>query len=793
MQRRQSSGLPNLRFPLLRWLKQARNSASRKTSAPLLMITALCAISVAQVQTYRCTQGFTPVGVAPVAPILPATLMQSLKTVPNPVIPNGPTGVVRADLADFIANQPASIQLGKALFWEMQAGSDSKTACATCHFKAGIDGRGTNQMNPGANGGWDGFGYGPNYTLASIDFPLTSLPAKDVDNIIGSQGVRMSQFLGFSKSGGEQTSSLADPIFSVGGVNVRQVTGKNTPSAINAVFNHRNFWNGRAQAEFNGNNPFGNRDASARVWVLGSTGSPILIDIHIQNASLASQAVGPPLSSVEMSAVGRTFPDLGHKLLLTKPLAQQKVDPTDSVLGSLADVSTGKGLTTNYTALIQKAFQSKWWNSKKGVTVNGKSYSMMEANFALFWGISVMLYEATLVADSSPMDQYLGTRVFNAGIVDPFTGMPALVSDNPALLDAAVNRLAADGISVTRADILNGLGLFERPVAPPPSYPIPSGFGAGCMGCHVGSETTSASVRNLTGPGVEAADAALKAAGFDLRMERMFLKADWTPPGPLTPVPLGTDAITFDPNTYAVNVISEIIPYPNGISTPISPAIPLPIATYDAGWYNLGVRPTADDIGLGGLDPFGTPLSWTQLFQTTAPGVVKVPGNSLGCPGAGNATFPNILLNPLGFPLLSGPLLSGEASDVGGTFKVPGLRDVEFTGPYFHNGGKSTLAQVVDFYDNGGDFDRTTNATKAPAIVPLQLDAAKQKSLVAFLLSLTDDRVRLQQAPFDHPQLFVPNGDNPIGTDNTIEIPAVGAAGSLTPLQRFLSLNPFAL
>jgi hypothetical protein len=151
------------------------------------------------------------------------------------------------------------------------------------------------------------------------------------------------------------------------------------------------------------------------------------------------------------------------------------------------------------------------------------------------------------------------------------------------------------------------------------------------------------------------------------------------------------------------------------------------------------------------------------------------------------------VLNASGFPLLSGPLLATESTAVAGTFKVPGLRNVEFNGPYFHNGGKATLAQVVDFYDNGGDFGRTTNATKAPAIVPMQLSADQQKSLVAFLLALTDDRVRMQQAPFDHPQLFVPNGDNPIGTDNTIEVPAVGAAGSLTPLQRFLSLNPFAL
>ncbi|HET9838512.1 MAG TPA: cytochrome c peroxidase [Candidatus Angelobacter sp.] len=750
----------------------------------------LCAIASAQTQTYQCTTGFGPVAVAPV---LPATLMQSLKSVANPVLPNGPTGIVREDLVDFIANQPAAIQLGKALFWEMQAGSDNKTACATCHFKAGVDGRDRNQMNPGANGSWDGFGYGPNYMLQSIDFPLTSLPTKDVDNIVGSQGVRSSKFTGFSKSGAEMTSSVADPIFSVGGVNVRQVTGKNAPTTINAVFNHRNFWNGRAQPEFNGINPFGNRDVTARVWVLGSTGAPIQMDVHIQNASLASQAVGPALSTVEMSANGRTFPDLGHKLVLVKPLGLQKVDSTDSVLGALADVSAGKGLATTYTALIQKAFQPKWWNSKKSVTVNGKSYSMMEANFSLFWGLSVMLYEATLTSDASPMDQYLLSRVFTAAVVDPLTGMPALVSDNPSLLDAAVTRLAADGIIISRSDILNGLALFERPVAPPPSFPVPAGFGAGCIGCHVGAETTSASVRNLTGPGVEVGDAALKLAGFDLRMERMFLRLDWTPPGPLTPIPLGTDKITFDPSVYSVNVISEIIPFPSGISTPISPAIPLPVGTYDAGWYNLGVRPTADDIGLGGLDPFNTPLSWTQLFQSTSPGLVKVPGNGLPCNGAGNATFPNTLLNPLGFPLLSGPLLAGENTDVAGTFKVASLRNTEFSAPYFHNGGKSTLAQVVDFYDNGGDFNRTTNATKAPAIVPLQLTADQHKSLVAFLLALTDDRVRMQQAPFDHPQLFVPNGDNPIGTDNTIEIPAVGAAGSLTPLQRFLSLNPFAL
>jgi hypothetical protein len=41
---------------------------------------------------------------------------------------------------------------------------------------------------------------------------------------------------------------------------------------------------------------------------------------------------------------------------------------------------------------------------------------------------------------------------------------------------------------------------------------------------------------------------------------------------------------------------------------------------------------------------------------------------------------------------------------------------------------------------------------------------------------MTDDRVRYQKKPFDHPQLFVPN----LGT-----IPAVGAEGNTTPLHTF--------
>jgi hypothetical protein len=60
-------------------------------------------------------------------------------------------------------------------------------------------------------------------------------------------------------------------------------------------------------------------------------------------------------------------------------------------------------------------------------------------------------------------------------------------------------------------------------------------------------------------------------------------------------------------------------------------------------------------------------------------------------------------------------------------------------------------------------------------------------AVVAFLKSLTDERVRNQSAPFDHPSLIVPNGgvvSNGVLTEQTITIPATGAAGG-APLARF--------
>src|SRR5262245_53625705 len=107
---------------------------------------------------------------APAGP--PFEVPKSLKTVAVPQPPN---------LGDFVRDRAAAIQLGKALFWDMQVGSDGVVACATCHFQAGADGRLKNQMSPGPTPGDTSFqpGAGPNSTLKVTDFPFHRLQFVD--------------------------------------------------------------------------------------------------------------------------------------------------------------------------------------------------------------------------------------------------------------------------------------------------------------------------------------------------------------------------------------------------------------------------------------------------------------------------------------------------------------------------------------------------------------------------------------------------------------------------------------
>jgi cytochrome c peroxidase len=302
------------------------------------------------------------------------------------------------------------------------------------------------------------------------------------DDIVGSQGIVGSVFLSIA-SDPHQAADNCVPDQTKPFFGNRRVTGRNTPSAVGAVYLRNNFWDGRANHQFNGVDPF------------GATANPGgHIGLVMENASLASQAVGPPNNPVEISCANRTFNgpnSLEAKLLARQPLQFQLVAPTDSVLGPLS---------------------------------------------------------------ASP----------------------------------------ANGLTV---------GIF-------------TGKGE-CSKCHAGAMLSDATVAFAAAKGLVNEDGG------------------------------------------------------------------------DQGFHNLGVRPTAEDLGRAGTGPNGA--SWaenTSIFNR-------------------------------------------------GAFKTPGLRNVKLTAPYFHNGGKATLAALVDFLTN----------------------------------ALTDCRTEKEQAPFDHPSLPLPNGT---------DLPAVGAIGTGT-------------
>ncbi|MDP2787748.1 MAG: cytochrome-c peroxidase, partial [Pseudomonadota bacterium] len=72
-------------------------------------------------------------------------------------------------------------------------------------------------------------------------------------------------------------------------------------------------------------------------------------------------------------------------------------------------------------------------------------------------------------------------------------------------------------------------------------------------------------------------------------------------------------------------------------------------------------------------------------------------------------------------------------------FLTPSLRDLKYTAPYMHNGMLKTLDDVVEFYNRGGG--QSEHANQRSELKALGLNDAEKKALVAFLESLSGDRV----------------------------------------------------
>ncbi|WP_051329201.1 cytochrome-c peroxidase [Geminicoccus roseus] len=585
--------------------------------------------------------------------------------------------------------------LGKALFWDNAVGSDG-LACASCHFHAGADPRLVNQLNPGllgqpfADDKFGGLGSGagltrgglldgtgkkaqPNMALEASDFPFHQLAnirdrnsaiLYESNDVVSSQGAFDGQLLSLPRKLKFRTRTRdfcvdgLDDIFQAqikGQVRqVRKVEPRNSPTVINAAYYFRNFWDGRASNVFNGVGVLGRRevqnDPAARIVVLDGGGSPRLEALELRNMSLASQAAGPPNSTVEMACADNSFAKIGRKLLTQAALTAQQIDATDSVFGNQSAIgnqirNSGKGLKQSYRMLVQKAFADHLWAgagtyriSPGGELVADQAgYSQDELNFSLFFGLAIDAYERTLVSDRTPFDRYA-------------EGKTEALNDRQK----------------------QGLELFQGK--------------AKCASCHAGPLFSSAAV----------------------------------PP-------------------RQRQELVETMPMGDGGT-----------ALYDGGFYNIGVRPTFEDIGLG-AEVGGAPLSFARQYVERR----KVDS----------------------FPNPEGDRSSRLAVD--GAFKTPTLRNVALTAPYFHNGGEATLKGVVEFYNRGGNRRDLANgdtsgtgplgrsspvgpnqggSNLAPDIVPLNLSNGEVNALVAFLKSLTDQRVACHAAPFDHPELLVTDG-----------------------------------
>lgn len=629
------------------------------------------------------------------------------------------------DLTGIVKDRDWAIVLGKALFWDISVGSDGM-ACASCHFHAGADARIANALSPdlirrpdadtsfGATVAQAPFTLGKTgsggtvdstYTLVDSDFPLHQLA--DITNrnstikittndAVSSPGAYGATFERIRLLGAlDRCDEVDSTIFHVGGLAARQVEPRNTPTVVNAVFNHRNFWDGRAMNDFNGVGVFGQADIlnrpAARLLVKVGNGVQ-LTSLNLADASLASQAVGPPLSNLEMSCADRTFPNLGRKLFgpLDRALSLQKVDAQDSVFGAAGPfgdlrgaLPRGLAVGNNYRNLVQRAFDSQWWNasgrykiSDAGALVSAPvlGFTQMELNFSMFWGVAIMLYESTLISDDSPFDR---------------------------------NQLTASAE--------HGRVLFTTAAA---------AGGGGCSGCHT--------------------------------------------------LPLGTQAAQFagDPPFVTIATVNRPNGLLDGAGNPVTTD-----ALRDRGFFPLGTRPVAEDVGAGGSDPYGGPLSFSRksILAGTNPGGVT-------------------------------------RTIVDSSFKVPQLRNVALTPPYYHNGGVANLHQVLEFYRRGGNrrdasltqagatgddsgtglqgqglipvpgADKGTNA--AGTLNPLTITDADAEDIIAFMTALTDERVQCDQAPFDHPELFIAVGQQSADAnhdgkadDVVFRLPEVGRNG----------------
>jgi cytochrome c peroxidase len=814
--------------------------------------------------------------------------------------------------ADIVKDQTELIALGKALFWDMQVGSDGVQACATCHFNGGADIRTTNQINPGQNSedfhstpnpapapcpanpinsltGDSFFGnstvpftandpltpnppgpsdpppanlnvpglpsFGPNATVVGGNFPLNDWghPTKlvprgigsikvslqqefadatqDTNDSVTSQGVRLTQFLnvvpGSAVDNGTPLCDIANTatpgLPNLNGV-VRRTEPRNAPTMINAVFNFDNLWDGKASFVFNGVDAFGFRNRTGTLKRANSTGGLDDVFLRVTNSSLASVAADVPTSRITMSFQGRTIADVGKKMVSLSPLAYQKVHPQDSVLGRLArGERTGLNVGT-YADMIKAAFQDQWWNSSTPVVVGTKSYAQIEFNFSMFMGLSVQAYMSTLISDDTPFDRFEGAL------------HPVRDSKGNACPPGGCSPIAPDANALSPQQQA-GYALFNDVVPD---------IGTHCADCHVPPIMSSHTILDNQ-PNSQGVPSLAQGEAIEfMKMGDDLAEANYDH---------GFYNITVRRTTDDKGRIAT-----GGSTNPLRPTVSIASISRSAGIVTVKTDPHTTFPGLGKKDNVTIAgVADTSFNGTVAVTSVKVSQVDLSSTftyaqatlADGSSTGGTVTAPAKAFPFslveLVG-LLDSHACDAAtvphvgclppdvarflpkipilqrrvthGAFKVPILRNLKFTGPYFHVGDSATLRQVVEFYARGGNFpntnlhDKTVDIDGIPALDVTTDPAGEERirALVDFLAEgLKDPRVAFERAPFDHPEICVPNGARTgsgesdgkeekefegcggqvdTSKDAFLDIPAVGSHGRHKELPTFLNLDP---
>lgn len=250
--------------------------------------------------------------------------------------------------------------LGKVLFWDEQLSTSNVVSCGTCH-------------TPGAGG---------------ADARIANHPGFDgvlgnADDVRGSAGIIRSD---------ADDNFIRDLTFALR----PQVTNRAANPMINAAYFTTLFWDGRATSQF----------------IDLETGNIAIVS----GGALESQAVNPPLSSIEMGHDQIDWASLNTKLARVRPLALATNHPSD--------VATALASKPDYPELFRRAFGDDRITSAR-------------IAFAL------ATYQRTLISNQAPFDN------FRAGVPNAMTpqqvqGFNAFVASNCAACHAVNNDLFTD-------------------------------------------------------------------------------------------------------------------------------------------------------------------------------------------------------------------------------------------------------------------------------------------------------------------------------------------------------------